>query len=38
MTCLPSYCPQLWHAMCGGFGCRQARLGHGASVVAVVFH
>jgi hypothetical protein len=24
--------------MCGGFGCRQARFEHGASVGAVAFH
>jgi len=37
-TCAPSYCPQAGQARCGGFGSRQARLPHGSSVGAVVFH
>ena len=38
MTARPSYCPQFGQAMCGGFGWRQARFEHGASVGAVAFH
>jgi hypothetical protein len=30
--------PQCGQARCGGFGCRQARFEHAASVGAVVFH
>ena len=34
----PSYWPQVGHAVCGGFIAPQARLLHGASVGAAVFH
>jgi hypothetical protein len=35
---LPSYWPQLEHAVCGNFISPQARLGQVTSVGAVVFH
>ena len=37
-TCLPSYWPQLLHAVCGSFISPQARFGQGTSVGALVFH
>jgi hypothetical protein len=35
---LPSYCPQLLHAVCGNFISPHARFGHGTRVGALVFH
>jgi hypothetical protein len=35
---LPSYWPQLLHAVCGSFICPHARFGHGTNVGADVFH
>jgi len=35
---LPSYCPQVEHAVCGSFISPQARFGQTTSVGAVVFH
>jgi hypothetical protein len=35
---LPSYCPQLPHAVCGSFSSPHARFGQGTSVGADVFH
>jgi len=37
-TCLPSYWPQLAHAVWGSFSSPQARFGQGTSVGALVFH